>query len=148
MNIIMENLDQILKHWESDSVIDQTEPGKELIKIPTLHNKYLTILTKHKIASKKANYDYLRMKKTKWEYYTGKMSQEELEEHGWEPFRYTLKSDISTYLESDNDLIKLLEKKVYHDECVSVVEAIMSELKSRTFQLRDFISWERFIGGQ
>lgn len=144
----MENLDQILKHWESDSVIDQTEPGKELIRIPILHNKYLTILTKHKIASKKANYDYLRMKKTKWEYYTGKMSQEELEEHGWEPFRYTLKSDISTYLESDNDMIKLLEKKVYHDECVSVIEAIMSELKSRTFQLRDFIQWERFIGGQ
>jgi len=144
----MENLDQILKHWESDSVIDQTEPGKELIRIPVLHNKYLTILTKHKIASKKANYDYLRMKKTKWEYYTGKMSQEELEEHGWEPFRYTLKSDITTYLESDNDLIKLLEKKVYHDECVSVIEAIMSELKSRTFQLRDFIQWERFIGGQ
>jgi len=144
----MENLDQILKNWESDSIIDQTEPGKELIRIPVLHNKYLTILTKHKIASKKANYDYLRMKKTKWEYYTGKMSQEELEEHGWEPFRYTLKSDISTYLESDNDLIKLLEKKVYHDECVSVIEAIMSELKSRTFQLRDFIQWERFIGGQ
>jgi len=144
----MENLDQILKHWESDSVIDQTEPGKELIRIPVLHNKYLTILTKHKIASKKANYDYLRMKKTKWEYYTGKMSQEELEEHGWDPFRYTLKSDITTYLESDNDLIKLLEKKVYHDECVSVIEAIMSELKSRTFQLRDFIQWERFIGGQ
>jgi len=23
----------------------------------------------------------------------------------------------------------------------------MSELKSRTFQLRDFIQWERFIGG-
>jgi len=62
----MENLEQILKNWESDSVIDPTEPGKELIKIPTLHNKYLTILTKHKIASKKANYDYLRMKKTKW----------------------------------------------------------------------------------
>jgi hypothetical protein len=144
----MENLDQILKHWESDSVIDQTEPGKELIRIPILHNKYLTILTKHKFASKKANYDYLRMKKTKWEYYTGKMSQEELEEHEWEPFRYTLKSDISTYLESDNDMIKLLEKKVYHDECVSVIEAIMSELKSRTFQLRDFIQWERFIGGQ
>ena len=144
----MENLDQILKHWESDSVIDQTEPGKELIRIPILHNKYLNILTKHKFASKKANYDYLRMKKTKWEYYTGKMSQEELEEHGWEPFRYTLKSDISTYLESDNDMIKLLEKKVYHDECVSVIEAIMSELKSRTFQLRDFIQWERFIGGQ
>ena len=49
---------------------------------------------------------------------------------------------------SDSDLIKLLEKKVYHEEVVSVIESIMQELKSRTFQLRDFISWEKFIGGQ
>lgn len=144
----MENLEQILKLWEKDAEIDQTEPGKELIKIPTLHNKYLSILTKHRIVSKKAHFDYLRMRKLKWEYYTGKMSQEELEEHGWEPFRYTLKSDVTTYLESDNDLIKLLEKKIYHEEVVSVIESIMAELKQRTWQLRDFISWEKFIGGQ
>jgi hypothetical protein len=144
----MENLEQVLENWKKDVEIDQTEPGKELLNIPKLHSKYLNILTKHKIASKKANFDYLRMRKTKWEYYTGKMSQEELDEFGWEQFQFTLKSDISTYLESDKDLIKLLEKKVYHEEVVSVIEAIMSELKQRTWQLRDFISWEKFIGGQ
>ena len=144
----MENIEQILNNWTTDSDIDQTEPGKELLKIPKLHNKYLTILTKHKMAAKKANFDYLRMRKVKWEYYTGKLSNEELEQYGWEPFQFTLKSDISTYLESDTDLIKLLEKKIYHEESVSVVEAIMSELKQRTWQLRDFITWERFIGGQ
>jgi len=144
----MENLEQVLENWKRDAEIDQTEPGKELIRIPLLHNKYLTILTKHKIASKKAHFDYLRMRKIKWEYYTGKMSQEELEEYGWQPFQFTLKSDITTYLEADADLIKLLEKKVYHEEVVSVIESIMSELKSRTFQLKDFISWEKFIGGQ
>jgi hypothetical protein len=31
---------------------------------------------------------------------------------------------------------------------VSVVESVMSELKQRTWQLRDFISWEKFVGGQ
>jgi len=144
----MENLEQVLKLWEKDAEIDQTEPGKELIRIPTLHNKYLSILTKHRIASKKANFDYLCMRKLKWEYYTGKTSQEQLEEFGWEPFKFTLKSDVSTYLESDNDLIRLLEKKVYHDECVSVIESIMNELKQRTWQLRDYISWEKFVGGQ
>jgi len=144
----MENIEQILNNWTTDSDIDQTEPGKELLKIPKLHNKYLTILTKHKMAAKKANFDYLRMRKVKWEYYTGKLSREELEQYGWEPFQFTLKSDITTYLESDTDLIKLLEKKIYHEESVSVVEAIMSELKQRTWQLRDFITWERFIGGQ
>jgi hypothetical protein len=144
----MENIEQIMNLWTADSDIDQTEPGKELLKIPKLHNKYLTILTKHKMAAKKANFDYLRMRKTKWEYYTGKTSKEELEEFGWEPFQFTLKSDVSTYLESDQDLIKLLEKKIYHEEVVSVIESIMGELKQRTWQLRDFITWERFIGGQ
>lgn len=144
----MENLEQILDFWKKDVEIDQTEPGKELLNIPKLHSKYLQILTKHKIASKKANFDYLRMRKVKWEYYTGKMSKEELEQYGWEQFQFTLKSDISTYLESDKDLIKLLEKKVYHEEVVSVIESIMNELKQRTWQLRDFISWEKFIGGQ
>jgi hypothetical protein len=144
----METLEQILKLWESDAVIDQTEPSKELIRIPTIHSKYLGILTKHKIASKKAHFDYLRMRKIKWEYFTGKLSQEELEQYGWEPFQFALKSDITTYLEADKDLIKLLEKKVYHDEAVSVVESIMSELKQRTWQLRDFISWEKFVAGQ
>jgi hypothetical protein len=144
----MENLEQILKYWETDSNMDQTEPSKELLKIPVLHSKYLNILTKHKIASKKAHFDYLRMRKIKWEYFTGKMSKEELDEYGWEPFQFALKSDVNTYLEADGDLIKLLEKKVYHEEAISVIESIMSELKQRTWQLRDFISWEKFVNGQ
>jgi len=143
----MENIEQILNHWEKDSVIDSTEPGKELIRIPILHNKYLTILIKHKLASKKANFDYLRLKKIKWEYYTGKLSREELEEHGWEQFKFTLKSDITTYLESDSDLIRLLEKKMYHEEVIIMIESIMKELNSRTYQLKDFIAWEKFING-
>ena len=144
----METLEQVLKYWESDAVIDQTEPSKELLRIPTLHSKYLGVLTKHRIASKKAHFDYRRMRKIKWEYFTGKMSKEELEEYGWEPFQFALKSDINTYLEADKDLIKLLEKKVYHEETISVIESIMGELKQRTWQLRDFISWEKFVAGQ
>jgi len=144
----METLEQVLKMWESDAVIDQTEPSRELLKIPVYHSKYLGILTKHKIASKKSHFDYLRMRKVKWEYFTGKMSEDELEQYGWEPFQFALKSDINTYLEADKDLIKLLEKKVYHEEVISVIESIMAELKQRTWQLRDFISWEKFVGGQ
>ena len=144
----MLKLEEILKSWESDADIDQTEPGKELLKIPKLHGKYLDSLIKHKMASKKANFDYLRMRKLKWEYYTGKLSKDELQEYGWEPFQFTLKSDVSFYLESDTDLIKLLEKKIYHEEVVAVIESIMSEVKQRAWELKSFIDWERFIGGQ
>lgn len=144
----METIEQILKHWAKDAEIDQTEPGKELIRIPLLHSKYLDILIKHKMAAKKAHFDYLKMRKVKWEYYSGKMDQEELDKYGWDQFRYTLKSDISTYLEADQDLIRYLEKKTLHDETVAIVESIMAEVKQRAWELKSFIDWERFIGGQ
>ena len=96
MEIKKNNLESILEMWEKDSNMDQTEPGRELINIPKLHNKYLSILVKHKLTSKKAHFDYTKMRKIKWEYYTGRLSQEELEQYDWEPFRYTLKSEINT----------------------------------------------------
>lgn len=145
----MNTLEDIMKLWDDDSVIDSTEPGRELLKIPTLHNKYLKILVKHRLAVKRINFDYARMRKIKEEYYNGSLSQEELEEYGWEPFLLNIKTrqGVEKYIESDKDLIKLLEKKIYHEEAVSICESIMQELKSRTYQLKDYISWERFIGG-
>lgn len=144
----METLEQVLKKWENDAVMDQTEPSKELLRVPVLHQSYLKILTQHRIAKQKAHFDYLRMRKVKTEYYTGKLSKEELEQYGWEPFQFVLKSDIQTYLEADKDLIKLLEKKVYHEETVAVIDSIMNEIKQRTWQLKEFIAWERFVSGQ
>jgi hypothetical protein len=145
----METLENIMKFWESDSVIDSTEPGKELLKIPQYHNKYLKILVKHRLAIKRLNFDYARMRRLKEEYYGGSLSQEELEENGWEPFLLNIKTKqgVERYIEADAQLIKLLEKKIYHEEAIAVCESIMQELKSRTYQLKDYIQWERFIGG-
>jgi hypothetical protein len=145
----METLENIMKFWESDSVIDSTEPGKELLKIPQYHNKYLKILVKHRLAIKRLNFDYARMRRLKEEYYGGSLSQEELEENGWEPFLLNIKTKqgVERYIEADAQLIKLLEKKIYHEEAIAVCESILQELKSRTFQLREYIQWERFIGG-
>jgi hypothetical protein len=145
----MEKLENIMKLWEGDSIIDSTEPGKELLKIPQLHNKYLKILVGHRLAIKRLNFDYAKMRRLKEEYYNGSLSKEELDENGWEPFLLNIKTKqgVERYLESDEQLIKLLEKKIYHDESISVCESILQELKSRTFQLRDYIQWERFIGG-
>ena len=144
----MKTLDEILGFWSVDAEMDKNQPGNELINIPKLHNKYLTILVKHKLQSKKINFEYLRMRKIKSEYYTGKLSRDELDEYNWEPFGLKpLKNEIPNYLESDTDLIKLLERKMYHDEIVSVVESIMNELKQRTWQLKEFINWEKFVSG-
>ena len=143
----MSKLDDVLKMWADDSNIDRTEPGKALIDIPKLHSKYLNILSQHRLLVRDAEFKYNRMKKLKWEYYTGKLDNDQLVKHGWEPFPFILKSDITTYLESDEDINKHIAQKVLHDEIVDVCSSILKELNSRTFQLRDFIAWERFIQG-
>ena len=139
--------DELLEMWRKDSEIDRTEPGKALLDIPKLHSKYLAILSRHRLHSKDAEFKYNKMKRLKWEYYTGKLDEETLNKYGWEPFPYTLKSDLTTYLESDDDIRKFVASKAVHDEMVDICTAILKELNSRTFQLRDFIAWERFIQG-
>lgn len=143
----MNKIDELLEMWRQDADIDRTEPGKALLDIPKLHSKYLNILSRHRLLVKEAEFKYNKMKKVKWEYYTGKMDDATLKHYGWEPFPFILKSDITTYLDSDEDLNKFLANKAMHEEIVDVCNAILKELNSRTFQLRDFIAWERFIQG-
>jgi hypothetical protein len=143
----MNSLENLMAEWAKDSVIDRTEPGKALIDIPKLHSKYLNILSRHKLLVKEAEFKYSKMKRVKWEYYTGKMSDEDLKNYGWEPFQLVLKSDINTYMDADDDINKFIAAKLLHEEVVDCCEAILKELHSRTFQLRSFIEWERFIQG-
>ena len=143
----MKQLEDLLEEWRKDSVIDRTEPGKALLDIPKLHSKYLNILSQHRLLSKQAEFRCNKMRKLKWEYYTGKLDDDELKKYGWEPFPFVLKSDITTYLESDEDINKYLASKVTHDEIVDVCTSILKELNNRTWELRSFIDWEKFIQG-
>ena len=143
----MNQLEELLEMWRKDSEIDRTEPGKALLDIPKLHSKYLNILSKHRLLAKEAEFKLQKMRRLKWEYYTGKLDDEELQKYGWSPFPFVLKSDITTYLESDEDLNKYSAQKVMHEEIVELCQAILKELNSRTYQLRDYIAWERFIQG-
>jgi hypothetical protein len=145
----MSELENVMKSWDEDSIINPTEPGKELLKIPVLHNKYVKLLIKNKLSVKNINFEYSKLRRIKEEYYNGSLSQEELNQYGWEPFLLSLrtKNGVDKYIDSDEELIKLLKRKMMVEETVFLCESIIKELNSRTFQLRDYISWEKFIGG-
>lgn len=143
----MSKLDELLNEWAKDSNIDRTEPGRALLDIPKLHSKYLNILSHYRLLIKEADFKLSKMKRLKWEYYTGKLDRDALSKHGWEPFPYVLKSEVTTYLESDEDINKLVAQKAIYQEIVDTCESIMKELHSRTFQLRSFIDYEKFIQG-
>lgn len=141
-------LDEIVENWEKDADIDKSELGKASLDIPKLHSKYYKIFMAEKLTLTKLNIKWKRDYKVKIEYYSGKLSEEELKALGWEPFRLrVLKSDLDTYLDADEDLSKLKFDIEVAKTKVEFIESILKTVGNRTFQVRNAIDWERFKVG-
>ena len=143
------SIDALTEEWIKDAAIDELEPGRELIKTPKLHAKYLRVLSHHNLMCKKLTTDYNKLKRLKWEYYIGDLNNpEDLDRYGFEPMmKKVLRADIPTYMDSDNDLNNILLKRVLHQEIADMCTSILKELNNRTWQLKSFIDYERFVGG-
>ena len=144
------NIDDLMEEWSKDAAIDETEPGRETAKIPNLHAKYLRILTHHNLIVKKLMSDYNKLRRIKFEYYSGDLNNpEDLEKYNLEPMsKKLLKQEIPTYLDSDIDLNSILIKKVVHEEVVEFCKTVLKEISNRTWQLGNIIKWEQFAGGR
>jgi len=142
-------LDELLEEWNKDCSIDESKIGSEIIKIPQLHAKYLKILNDHKMGSLKSKFDFDKMKNIKTEYYLGHLDKETLDAYGWEQFdiKVGTKNNIERYINSDEQLIKLLQKKSYHDQVVSTCEQILNELKNRSWQMKTLVDYNKFLSG-
>ena len=141
-------LEEIQSLWEKDSVIDRSELGEESLKIPQLHSKYYKIYSEERMSLRKLEYQYNHLKKLKSSYYNGSMSEEELNEHGWEPNPLKiLKSDIPMYIESDSDVITLQTKIDMQQEKVEFVESVIKSFTTRGYQIKSAIDWEKFKVG-
>ena len=141
-------LNEILALWETDSKVDSVELDKESLKIPSLHNKYLKIYSKENLQLKMMNHDFKEMERDKFEYYSGKMSKEDLNDRGWDQFDHKLlKQDIPRYLESDRELIRGLLKIDYQKEKVETVKSIMANINGRSFYINNAITWQKFLNG-
>jgi hypothetical protein len=140
-------VDALLTEWQKDSALNRLEPSAELQKIGSLHSKYLLILSAHRRTFQEGERRVFKLRRLKYEYYSGRLDKDTLDKYGWPPFPYTLKGDLNTYLDSDKDLLNAKIVQNIHEEIVDICERILKELGSRTFALRDIIKWEMFIQG-
>tara|TARA_Y100000310_G_C20350860_1_gene654281 strand:- start:260 stop:694 length:435 start_codon:yes stop_codon:yes gene_type:complete len=142
------NIDEIRNMATKDLLMDETELDKESMRTPQIHNKYLIIYTDEKLILGKIQSDLYVLKKYKWLYYTGKMSQEELDERGWDTFDLNiLKTDIDKFLNSDDDIIKLSNRILLQKEKVEYLESIIKIINNRQWSIRAAIDWLKFTSG-
>jgi len=142
-------LTDITDQWAIDSAIDELNLGREATKVPTLHAKYLTLLSKAKLQLRKAESDYLRTRKIKYRYYRGELTQEELQAMDWLQYQGNkpLKAEMDEFLQSDTDLVELVDKVEYFKTVIYTLEQIIRSINSRTWDIKSAIEYTKFTNG-
>jgi hypothetical protein len=140
--------EEIQYQWTLDCVMDETELSQESIKIPQLHNKYLIFYSNEKLKFKEIKYLFAGLIKRKRDYYSGRMTAEELEMADWEPFQYKLlKADVQEYIDADDNVIESKKLLALQEEKVNYLESIVKSLTTRGYLIKNAIDWKRFTEG-
>ena len=140
--------EEIQKEWTHDCPIDETELSQESVKIPQLHNKYLIFYSNEKLKFKELKYLFTGLIKRKRDYYSGRMTEEELEAADWEPFRIKLlKADVQEYIDADDNVIESKKLLALQEEKVNYLESIVKSLTTRGYLIKNAIDWKRFTEG-
>ena len=141
-------LEEIQELWNRDRDIDITDLGVESVRIPQIHDKYLKIYIDERIRLKGLQFDLNKLIKLKTDYYAGNLTEEELEKLGWEQFLTRLiKTEITKYLEADEDIIKMKKNIVLMEEKIHYLDSIIKMVSNRGFQIKSAIDWIKYKDG-
>ncbi len=142
------SLENIQDEWEKNSKIDYSNLGTESIRIPVIHDKYLKIFIDERIRLKGMEFELSKLVRSKTNYYKGEMTEDELEERGLEQFQgRLLKNEISNYIETDDDYIKIKQNIVVQQEKINYLDSIIKQLNNRGFQIKNALDWLKFSRG-
>lgn len=142
-------LTEIQESWKTDCKINELDLGKSSIQTAELHAKYLNLLSNAKLQLRKAEADYLRLRKVKFRYFRGEMTRTELEELGWEQYqgRTPLKNEMDDFISCDDDIITAIDKTEYLKTMIYQLEQIMRSLNGRAWEIRNALEWTKFTNG-
>ena len=145
----MVDLDILQTMWQQDCNIDDINLDKESLNTPNLHAKYVVILSTAKLNLQKERSDYYKLRRYKWRYFRGEMSQRELDDLGWEQYLGSkpLKNEMDEHLDGDFDLIKKKDKIAYWETVVDFVERVLRSINSRGWDIKNAIEWHKFTNG-
>jgi len=147
----MNNLQQILEMWKEDSEIDEMNLDESSRQSAKLHSKYLEIYSVHKMRMKRAEAEFKVLLKDKWLHYNGKLTQEQIDEKGWDydPLNglTVLKGDMSYYYDSDSHIQEAQGKIDYLKETCDTLKEIMENIKWRHQNIKNMIEWRKFTSG-
>ena len=137
------DLVQINSMWEKDSKIDNTLLDEASIRIPQLHQKYLTLHSEYTMLLKKKEQQVKLLKHKRSLYYSGRISDEEEE-----PFNFKLlKNEVPGWVEVDKIVQEAELKREYYQTVLNTLSEILKQVHQMSYNIKNIIEWRRFTYG-
>ena len=139
------NLDELKLQVEKDLKVDYEHLDTESLKNQEIKAKYLDVKSKYELLLFKAKGDYKRIYREKWEYYGGKA---DAKVYVSKPFDIkVLKTDLSVYITSDEDIINAENKIGYLETVVDYTKGVIKSVDNRGWDIKNAIEWKKFEAG-
>ena len=137
------DLVEINSMWERDSKIDNTLLDEASIRIPQLHQKYLTLHSEYTMLFKKKEQQVKLLKHKRSLYYSGRISDEEEE-----PFNFKLlKNEVPGWVEVDKIVQEAELKLEYYHTVLHTLSEILKQVHQMSYNIKNIIQWRQFTYG-
>jgi hypothetical protein len=139
------NIQEILKAWEEDSVIDKAHLDSEALKGDRLHCKYMNELVNANMMLAKTKTQYNKLILEKYIFYTeGAKTIKDIQKA---PRGAVLKSEAEKYILGDEDVIKITLDLALYQEKIDTLKSIMASIAKRSFTIKNTIDFMKFQAG-
>jgi hypothetical protein len=134
--------DDLLNHQ------DEIDLSSASLKIPSLLHQWSVYHVNERIALREIERMQSEWYKIMWNYYMGKLSEEELREYNLKPFPHKLlKQQVDIWINADQKLNDIEDKRVAQQQIVDFIERKMKELSNRQWAVKTAMDYRKFITG-
>ena len=138
-------LDELKLEVLADLKVDNEHLDTESLKNQEIKAKYLDIKSTYELVLFRAKGEYKRIYRDKWEYYGGKA---DAKIYVSKPFDIkVLKTDLSVYITSDEDIIDAENKIGYLETVVDYIKGVIKSVDNRGWDIKNAIEWKKFEAG-
>ena len=140
------NLEELKKEAYKDlPITDQEHLDQESFRNQEIKSRWLDYKSRFELLLVKNQGDYQKLYRAKWEYYGGKA---DAKIYVSKPFDIkVLKTDLSVYITSDEDVINAENKIGYLETVVDYVKGVIKSVDNRGWDIKNAIEWKKFEAG-
>ena len=142
----MDKLSELQAEAKEDLIIlDDEDLHQQSYKNQIIKPKWLDYKSKYRMLMFQTKAQHKRLYREKWEYYGGKA---DAKVYVTKPFDLkVLKSDLSVYIESDDEIIQCEHKVAYLETVVKYIDGVLKSINSRGWDIKNAIDWKKFEAG-